>query len=74
MAEDEDLGHGYRVEPALDPGPDGGEEGRGADDLVGGDDQWILDAAEAAGRSGEDGEEEQRQRGGLTNILSRVSG
>lgn len=30
---DEDLGDGYRVEPTLDPAPNGGEEGWRADDL-----------------------------------------
>lgn len=35
MREDEDLGHGDGVEPALHPCPDGGEEGGGADDLYG---------------------------------------
>ena len=33
MGEDEDLGGGDGVEPFLDPAPDGGEEGGGADDL-----------------------------------------
>ena len=32
-AQDEDFGGRDRVEPAFYPGPDGGEEGGGADDL-----------------------------------------
>lgn len=31
--ENENLGDGYGVEPALDPAPDSGEEGGGANDL-----------------------------------------
>lgn len=34
VAEDEDLGGCYGVEPFLDPAPDGGEECWGADYLV----------------------------------------
>lgn len=33
VGEDEDLGDGNRVEPTLDPAPDGGKEGGRADDL-----------------------------------------
>ena len=59
-AEDEDLGGRDRVEPALDPAPDGGEEGGGADDL-GSSGSGLRGCWEGGWK-------------GRTNIRSRVSG
>lgn len=58
LAEDEDFGNGDRIEPALDPAPDGREERGGANNLS---TQSAFFHASS-------------QINVLTNILSNVSG